>query len=115
MDWTPFVKGSIPALGATICFFLAMKIFPRLSRRKNEQKITYERLKRDRDIFVYMLYFSGMWVMWVAPQVNDVAGREWMVVIFAVSVWIVRYVLLFIDNLFHRTKKESTIYTQSSN
>jgi uncharacterized BrkB/YihY/UPF0761 family membrane protein len=102
MDWKPFVIGSTCAFGATICFFLLLKFIPHRWHRKADKQLSYEGLRRERDVFSVLLYYSVMWVMWVPPRVDVATWDNWLGVVFAASVLIVRYILLLIDKLFSR-------------
>ncbi len=114
MNWIPFVMGSTAALGATICFFLLLKkLLPRIHRRKTKKQISYDKLKRERDIFMVLLYFSGMWVMWV-PQRLDVEflGNK-LGIALGILLLIVRYILQLIDKFISNTSEDEIVASQN--
>jgi len=114
MDWMPFVKGSTMALGATITFYFIMKFLTGMRQRKIEKQPSYEKLKQDGNILGMLLYFSVMWVLWVPTRVIDSAGQDWMGVIFAATLLIVRYIFQIIEKLTNRPKADDIITSQSN-
>ncbi len=98
MQWTVMILGTLFA-------FLAAVIVLKLSKRL-EKKMSYEELRRDRDVSVFVLAFVVFWMVIVAWRIDLSFLEYWAGVVYAVGFVLVYSAVRFLYRVTYPSIKQ---------